>query len=234
MTQAVFIPGLLCTGELFAPQIEAFPGLDVTIGDHQNYDSIGEIARHILEYAPEKFVLAGLSMGGYVALDVMRQAGDRVQALILLDTSARADAPEKAEDRKKLMNVAASEGIAPVVDALLPHILAERHHGRDDLKMIVSRMARDTGPTVFTRQQTAIMNRQDSRPSLAEITCPTLVVVGEEDTLTPPELAKEMASGIPGAQLEVVRECGHLATIAQPEAVNMAIKSFLEGAGITA
>lgn len=234
MTQALFIPGLLCTGELYAPQIETLSGLDVMIGDHQSYDSISEIARHILEYAPEKFVLAGLSMGGYVALEVMRQAGDQVQALILLDTSARADAPEKAADREKLMTVAANKGIAPVVDALLPHIIAERHHGRDDLKMIVSRMARDTGPTVFARQQTAIMNRQDSRPSLAAINCPTLIVVGDEDTLTPPELAQEIAEGIPGAHLEVVPECGHLATIEQPEAVNAAIKSFLKGARVTA
>lgn len=233
MTNAVFVPGLLCTGELYAPQIEVLTTLDAFVGDHKSDDTMGDIARNILEGAPEKFVLIGLSMGGYISFEIMRQAGTRVQALILLDTGARPDDPAKAEQRKALVDLARDEGIDPVVDELTPHFLAERHHGRDDLRIIVRRMAHDTGAMAFARQQAAIMSRPDSRPTLSDIVCPTLVIVGEEDTLTPPELAQEIADGIGDAKLEVIPECGHLATLEQPEAVTAAIQSFLEGAGIS-
>ena len=232
MTRAVFVPGLLCTGELYSPQIEVLAGLDAMVGDHQSHESISDIAAGILTSAPDRFVLVGLSMGGYISFEILRQAAERVQALILLDTGARPDAPEKSDDRMRLIGLAEQQGITAVVDELTPHFLARRHLGRDDLKLIIARMGRETGPQAFARQQKAIMGRADSRPTLAAITCPTLVVVGDEDTLTPPELAKEIADGIGGSRLEIIPECGHLATLEQPGAVTAAIKSFLEGAGI--
>jgi len=232
MSNAVFVPGLLCTGELYAPQIEVLTGLDSVVGDHRTAETMSEIARGILETTPDRFVLFGLSMGGYVSFEIMRQAGERVQALVLLDTGARSDDPAKTEQRKALVTQAQNEGVDPVVDQLTPHFLAQRHHRRDDLKIIVRRMAHDTGAMAFARQQRAIMTRPDSRPSLGAIACPTLVIVGNEDTLTPPEMAREICDGIPGAQLSVIEKCGHLATLEQPEAVTAAIRSFLEGEGI--
>jgi pimeloyl-ACP methyl ester carboxylesterase len=232
--KAVFIPGLLCTEALYAPQIEALRGrLDIAVADHRRHATMRDIASHILSGAPERFVLAGLSMGGYISFEIMRQAADRVEALILLDTSARPDVPEKTEARKRQMALAAEQGIAPVIEELLPAFIAEERLGDDALTGTIRRMAEDTGPDAFARQQAAIMTRPDSRPALAGISCPALVGVGEKDVLTPPELAREIARAIPGATLEIIPDCGHIATLEQPEAVNAAIIGFLDGAGIT-
>lgn len=233
MTNAVFIPGLLCTEALYEAQIAALGGIDISIGNHRQHDSMERIARHILNEAPETFLLAGLSMGGYIAFEIMRQAPERVSALILMDTSARPDAPEQTERRKGLVVKAENEGIGPVIEELIPHFLAERHHKRTDLRLAVTSMANEIGVDAFARQQTAIMNRPDSRPSLDVISCPTLIIVGDEDALTPPDLAREIADGIAGSQLSVIEHCGHLATIEQPDAANAALKSFLEETGIT-
>lgn len=234
MTKAVFVPGLLCTDDLFAALNSALTGLDISIGDHRSHDNFAAMTAHILENAPERFVLAGLSMGGYASFEIMRQAPERVEALILMDTTARPDAPEQTERRKGLIEMAQSQGLDAVVDAVLPAFLAEEHQGRDDLTSLVRKMAHETGVDAFLKQQAAIMARADSHMTLHLITCPTLVIVGANDTLTPPELAEEIAEGISGAQLEVIDHCGHLSAIEQPDAVSGAIKSFLEGAGISA
>lgn len=233
MSEAVFIPGLLCTGALYAPQLKVFHGrLDIAIGDHQHHDRVAAIAEHILSSAPERFVLAGLSMGGYIAMEIMRQAPERVAALVLLDTSARADEPDKTEFRRELIKISAEHGLDPVMDRLLPVFLAEESQADEALVATVRKMADDTGPNTFARQQEALMARSDSRPSLAEIRCPTLVIVGDKDVLTPPDLAREIADAIPDAELSVIENCGHLSTLEQPEAVNRAMETFLEGAGI--
>ena len=235
MVKAVFVPGLLCTRALFAPQEGELSGtLDISIGDHREDDSIPGIAKRVLDHAPESFVYAGLSMGGYVAFEIMRQARERVKALILLNTSARADTPDKAEGRQAMIALAEAEGIDAVTEAHLPAFLSERHLGRDDLTSTIREMARATGVGSYLRQQTAIMSRPDSRELLREINVPTLVVGGSDDTLTPPELSQEMSDGIPGADLVVIEDCGHLSTIERPQAVNDAIRSFLEKAGVAA
>lgn len=233
MTQAIFVPGLLCTDWLYGPQFEGLPGLDISIGDHRSHDSMEAIARHILDSAPDTFVLAGLSMGGYVAFEMMRQAPERVTALIVMDTGARADTAEQTLKRQWLMDMASLQGLDPIIETLTPLFLAERHHGKEELTELIRDMAHETGVKTFMKQQKAIMGRANSRPTLASITCPTLVLVGAEDTLTPPDLAKEIATGIKGAHLRAIEKCGHLSTLEQPEAVNNAIHSFLEGAGIT-
>lgn len=235
MVDAVFVPGLLCTQTLFAPQIGALEGtLDISIGDHRLDETLSGVAARILDNAPDRFIYAGLSMGGYVGFEVMRQAPERVTALILLNTSARADTPDKTEGRQAMIALAEAEGIDAVADAHLPALLSEKHLAREDLTSIVREMARKTGVATYLKQQTALMNRSDSRELLREIDVPTLVIVGAEDALTPPELAQEMADGIPGAELSVIDDCGHLSTIERPEAVNDAIRSFLEAKGLTA
>lgn len=234
MTRAVFVPGLLCTDELFAAQKAALTGLDISIGDHRSHDSFAAIGTHILENASERFVLAGLSMGGYASFEIMRQAPERVEALILMNTSARPDTAEQTERRKALLELAQTQGLDAVLDALLPMFLAEANQSREELTGLVRKMAHDTGLEAFVKQQTAIMGRADSRMTLSSISCPTLVIVGAGDTLTPPELAEEIAGSISGADLKVIDQCGHLSAIEQPDAVSAAIKSFLEGAGISA
>jgi len=227
--EAIFIPGLLCSGDLFGPQREGLSDLlEMAIGDHRRHATLGETAQDILSGAPERFVLAGLSMGGYISFEIMRRAGERVQALVLMDTTARPDTPEQSRFRRELIATARSEGLEPVIDMLLPKFLAPENARKPEVAGLVRRMARETGVEAFCRQQEMIMARPDARAALGEIACPTLVIVGAQDALTPPELAEEIAGHIAGARLEVIPDAGHLATIENPAGVTAAIRSFLE------
>jgi pimeloyl-ACP methyl ester carboxylesterase len=185
------------------------------------------IAAAILRDAPQRFALAGLSMGGYIAFAMMRLAPERIVKLALLDTSARPDLPEQKAGREKFIALAQVGKLNEVVDTLTPRFLHPSHVKDERLKKIVRDMAAETGAEAFVRQTKAIMGRQDARPLLSEIGCPTLVLVGDGDALTPPELAKEIASGISGAKLVVVPECGHLSTVEKPDAVNAAMAEWL-------
>ena len=224
----VLVPGLLCSARLFAPQIAAlWPHGPIMVADHRRAQTMDEIADHILADAPPKFALAGLSMGGYMAFAMLRRAPDRIAKLALLDTSARADTPEQTAARERLIGMAEAGQLADVVALLTPRFLHPSRHRDEALRRVVRPMAEETGSEAFVRQQRAIMSRPDSRPLLSAIRCPTLVLVGDGDELTPPALAEEIAAGIPGARLEVVPDCGHLSTIERPNQVNAALGAWL-------
>lgn len=224
----VLIPGLACTDMLFADQVAVLAqGREVIIGDHMQHDTMAKIAAHILATAPERFALAGLSMGGYISLEIMRQAPERVERLALLDTSARADTPEKTALRREGLALAAAGKFMAVCHSTLDLSIAEARHGDAELKAAIIEMAIETGPDVWAQQIHAIIGRADSVPMLGAISCPTLVVVGDEDRLTPPELAREMADGIKGAQLEVIADCGHMSTMEKPDQLTGLFKSWL-------
>jgi pimeloyl-ACP methyl ester carboxylesterase len=199
----------------------------VTVANHTHDDSMAGIARRILSEAPPRFALIGLSMGGYVAFEILRQAPGRVAKLVLLDTTARPDAPEQTEARKRQIEMAQDGRFDGIAQLLFPRFVAASRHGDRELQSLVRAMAEQTGPEAFVRQQTAIMNRADSRPTLKDIRSPTLVVVGADDTLTPPDRAAEMAAAIPGARQIVVPNCGHLSTLEQPQAVTESLRDFL-------
>jgi pimeloyl-ACP methyl ester carboxylesterase len=224
----VLVPGLACTGELFAPQIEALGGgRPIQVADHTGADSIAGIAEALLAAAPPRFALAGLSMGGYVALEVMRRAPSRVTRLALLDTSARADTDEGRQNRERLIALA-QDGRYEEIDAVLwPRLVAPGRRSDRVLAEVVTRMRRETGPEVFARQQRAIMGRVDSRPGLPGIEIPVLVLVGAEDAITPPEHAREMAEAIEWASLTVLPGVGHLSTLEAPGPVNEALAAWL-------
>ena len=225
---SVLIPGLVCTPRLYEAQIPALWQLGpVTVADHTRDDSMSGIAQRILSQAPPRFALVGLSMGGYIAFEILRQAPERVAKLALLDTTARPDTPEQTEQRKQQVELARSGRFGEIARLLFPRFVAVAHHGDRVLKRIVRAMADDTGADAFVRQQTAIMNRADSRLSLAAIACPALIVVGEQDALTPPDRAAEMAGAIPNARQVVVPDCGHLSTLEQPDTVTGALVDFL-------
>ena len=227
----VLVPGLLCTPRLYADQIPSLWRFGpVTVADHARGDSMRDIARQILAQAPPKFALIGLSMGGYVAFEVQRHAPDRVVKLVLLDTTARPDAPEQTEQRKRQVEMARAGRFEGIAQLLFPRFVSAARHGDAALQAIVRTLADDTGADAFVRQQTAIMSRADSRPGLASIPCPTLVLVGADDSLTPPDRAAEIAAGIPGARSVVVPSCGHLSTLEQPQAVTAALVEFLSAA----
>jgi len=227
-TPLLLIPGLACTDTLFAAQIPPLlQDRQVIIGDHMQHDSMADIAAHILASAPERFALAGLSMGGYLCFEIMRQAPERVERLALLDTSARADTPEKTALRREALELAAAGKYMAVCHATLDLSIAKSRHDDTTLKQAIIDMALDTGPDVWAQQIRAIIGRANSVPMLGNITCPTLVVVGDEDQLTPPELAREMAAGIPDAQLEVIKDCGHMSTMEKPDRLTRLLQEWL-------
>ncbi|SON56489.1 2-hydroxy-6-oxononadienedioate/2-hydroxy-6-oxononatrienedioate hydrolase [Hartmannibacter diazotrophicus] len=225
----VFVPGLNCTEDLFAPQMAALSDSQaVSVAEHSTHDEIGALAGAILGFAPETFALVGLSMGGYIALEIMRQAPDRVEKLVLMDTSARGDTQEAAERRHRLIALAQAGRFAQVPDLQIPMLLGKAAQAGMALPALVRRMALATGADNFVRQQKAILSRPDSRPTLATIRCPTLVIVGEEDQITPVEVAREIASGIAGADLAVISGSGHLSSIEAPEETTAKIAAFLD------
>ena len=224
----VCIPGLACSPRLYAEQIpQLWTVGPVTIAQHGRYESVGAIARSILALAPDRFALIGLSMGGYVSFEIMRQAPERVVKLALLDTTARPDTPEQTENRRLQISLAEQTPIVDLADALFPRLVHPRRRSDEQLRDIVRIMAEETGAAGFIRQQTAIMSRPDSRPSLSSIRCPALVLVGDSDELTPPDRAAEMVHGISGSRLVTVPECGHLSTLERPQSVTEALLELL-------
>ena len=225
----ILVPGLNCSARLYAEQVPALWQFGpVTVADHRRDDSITALARRILANAPPEFALAGLSMGGYIAFEVVRQAAGRVAKLALLDTGARPETPERTEARRPLIELARQGRIADITDNQFPLLVHRKRHGDQALKAIVRAMNGETGAQAYIRQQEAIMGRPDSRPGFAAIDCPTLILVGDEDQLTPPELAREMANGIRGSRLVIIPECGHLSTLEQPPAVTQALVEWMQ------
>jgi pimeloyl-ACP methyl ester carboxylesterase len=226
----VLIPGLNCSPRLYASQMPALWRFGpVTVADHTRDDSMAAIARRILADAPPRFALGGLSMGGYIALEIVRQAAERVAKLALLDTGARADTAEATEKRR--VNIAAAEGgrFDEIIDVQFPIYVHPSRANDAILKAEYVAMCHDVGPEAYVRQQKAIMARADSRPLLPSIRCPTLVLVGKEDAATPVELSQEMATAIPGARLIVLRDCGHLSTMEKPELVTAELVAWVRG-----
>ena len=224
----VLVPGLNCTADLFRPQIEVFSNdRDVVVADTLQDDTIEAMAQRALDAAPERFALAGLSMGGYVSLAMQRMAPERVTRLALLDTTARPDTEEGTARRRVLIDLARNGQFEKVHEALWPRLVHPDRYADKVLEAIVLKMMDDTGVDAFCRQQEAIMARVDSRPLLAQVKCPTLVLVGAQDVITPIDMAEEMVDAIPNASLFIVPETGHLSTIEAPVHVNAALAKWL-------
>lgn len=226
----VLVPGLNCSARVFG---DVLPALwrhgPVAVANHLRGDSLAAIAAHILAAAPARFALVGFSLGGYLAFELRRQAPERIARLALVDTSARPDAPAQTTARREQVALTRAGRFSEVVDAFIP---LQFHPSRVDdprLRSIYRAMAEeDCGPEAFLRHVEAIMRRPDSRPDLAAIDCPTLVLVGADDRITPPEHAEEMARGIRRARLVVVPECAHMSLLDRPAPVAQALGDWLQ------
>jgi pimeloyl-ACP methyl ester carboxylesterase len=228
VVHTILVPGLLCSPRLYEPVLPAlWRHGAVTVADTRHDPAIPAIAARLLADAPDRFALVGLSMGGYVALEVMRQAGERVAALALMSTSARPDAPDQTEARREQIALVEAGRFDEMVDAAFPKMVAPGRE--DDARLLaVSRaMAADVGPEVYIRQQEAVIARGDSRPGLASIACPTLVVHGKDDRLIAFEHGEELAAGIAGAEFAPLEHCGHTSTLEQPEVCADALSALL-------
>jgi pimeloyl-ACP methyl ester carboxylesterase len=187
------------------------------------------MASAALAEAPSgKLCIAGHSMGGYVALEMLRQAPERIERLALMCTNARPDPPESTENRKRLMTLATKD-FGAVIPALMPKLLSDDHQRDPAMTAMLERMAHAVGIDAFMRQERAIIARIDSRPHLAAIRCPTLVVAARHDAIMPTQWLEEMAAGIPGAKLAIVEDSGHVPTIEQPARATALLLEWLGG-----
>lgn len=228
MAKLVFIPGLLCTDILFTPQISALQDeAEITIAETTGMDSITAMAECLLDQQSGPFILAGLSMGGYVAMEAARLAPDRVVGLGLLSTAADQDTEKKKKLRTELIRLSSIGRFKGVTPRLLPQFLSPAALLDEALTTRVMEMAATVGQVNFALQQTAIMGRRDQRDMLADYPHPSLVLCGELDELTPPKKSEEMAGLLPNSELVLLPEIGHLSTLEAPQACIEALRRLL-------
>jgi pimeloyl-ACP methyl ester carboxylesterase len=213
---------------LYAAQVAALGGeFDCSVFVFRAHDSMAGMAEQLLDNAPERFTLIGLSLGGYVAFEVIRQQRQRIERLALIDTTAVADHPARAAGRLADIAKVRDGGIDALIPELPSRWLLPAHVQRADLVALMGDMARSVGAAGQFNQQTAMLHRPDSHADLATLRVPVLVMCGREDPVTPVADHEAMAACVPGSRLEIVAQCGHLSTIEQPQAVNRVLIDWL-------
>ena len=223
----VFLPGLICDAALWQQQADALSDIaDATIADLTHAISIAEMADQVLASAPPQFALAGLSMGGYVALEMMRRAPQRVLKLALFDTSAAPDPAERAAQRRAGLESLKLGKFVGVTTKMLPQ-LVHAQHLESEVGEAVMAMAARVGSQVFIRQQEAILERDNYLPTLTDIKVPTLVAIGDSDILTPMQHSLDIHWGIKGSRFHVFKNCGHLPALEVPQETTMLLRRWL-------
>lgn len=224
----LLLPGMMCDARLWHPQMAALT-IPCHVPDTTVADNFPDMADAILADAPPSFAVAGLSMGGILAFELWRRAPQRITHLALLDTNPYADSPDKRTMRlDQIEQVLSGQLRALAMDSLKPAYLAKANRDDKHLLQIILDMTMDLGAEVFRRQALALRERPDSVATLATITCPTTVLCGAEDHICPVAYHEFMAERIPSAELIVIDDCGHLATLEQPVVVNNALQSLLK------
>ncbi len=229
MTPLVLIPGMMCDARLFTPQIAALSGQrNLHLVSLARHSSIEAMAKAMLDTAPPRFALAGLSMGGIVAMEILRQAPQRVDRIALLDTNPLAEREEVKQRRLPQIQAVRNGRLAAVMrDEMKPNYLAPGPQRQDVLDLCME-MALGLGPHVFQSQSRALMDRPEQTETLAQACLPALVLCGRQDVLCPLERHELMAGLIPAARLEVIENAGHLPTLEQPEETTAALVRWLE------
>ncbi|WP_343562954.1 alpha/beta fold hydrolase [Kiloniella sp. b19] len=224
----VFLPGLLCNERLWSHQIEALGDIAVCeVADFTTQENLTDMAHSVLNSVRGRFSLAGLSMGGYVALEVMRLAPERINRLALIDTKARADSETQKRRRRGLLTLANSGKFKGVTPHLMPLLIHESRLNDESITSVIYEMAEEVGREAFLRQQTAILNRESHLDILGNFSCPVTIVTGRQDEITPVDCAEEMHAGIANSSLHLLEHCGHLAPLERPEEVNRLLLEWL-------
>jgi len=228
MRTLYLLPGLLCDAATFAPQLEALRGVyDVRVPDFFGFDSIPAMAASVLLGAPERFAVLGFSMGGRVALEVLRQAPERVTHLGLLATGAHPRAEGEEGPRKVLTDLSAAQGMAALAARWLPPMLSEASAADPLIMGIATAMVCRATPEIHARQIRALLNRPDASVQLSSISVPTLVVAGEKDRWATPAQHEKLAAAIPGAVLKVIEGSGHFVPLEAPAPFTAALRDWL-------
>jgi pimeloyl-ACP methyl ester carboxylesterase len=223
----VLVPGLVCDAEVWHHQVRHLAEVaDIGIPAVDTGDTMTDMARHVLVWAPPRFALAGFSMGGYVALEMLRQAPERVSRLALLDTSARADTPEKAAGRRAAIDAIAGGRYRDVVERMMP-VLLHPDRQRGPLADLVRAMTARLGPEVFARRHRAMLTRVDSRDLLGGTDLPVRVICGRHDAMSSLAEHEEMASLAARGRWSLIEDCGHMSIIEQPHAVSALLRDWL-------
>ncbi|NDY81684.1 alpha/beta fold hydrolase [Orrella sp. NBD-18] len=225
----VMLSGHMCSEALWQNQVDHFSDRYRCMPMvFRQGDSIADFAQQVLQHAPEEFYLMGLSMGGYVAFEVMRRAPERVIRLALLDTSAESENPERTIQRKIDLQTANEKGLAALADQLPARWMHPDMVAKPTLFEKVREMVLNVGLKAFGQQQRAIIERANSFSSLKNIQCPTLVLCGRQDTSTPVSMHEDIVKQVPQAKLVIIEHCGHLSTMEQPAEVNRALDAWLK------
>lgn len=225
----VFLSGLCDDATMWNRQVDALaPAADTLALDLVRHETVADSAAWVLDQAPDSFALVGFSMGGYVAFEILRQAPARVGQLALLSSSARPDSAERRAARLANIDRVAAGDYEALIDELIPQVVNPGGPYAESVADSIRAMAWRIGQDAFVRQLRVCMDRPDSRPDLARIACPTLVVCGRDDRMTPPEQAEEMARGIAGAELLLIDDCNHYTPMERPEIVSAALRRWLE------
>lgn len=232
MEAIYLLSGLLCDEEVWQGQVaELRRRYNVRVVSFQGFDSIGAMAAHVLDTAPERFSLVGHSMGGRVALEVYRRAPQRIARLALLDTGYEPVAPGEAERRAVLVNKAQAEGVSAIAETWgRPMIASCNLETTDVLARVVKMVGRMSGE-IYAGQTRALLNRPDATAVLAAIVCPTLVLCGAQDAWSSPDRHERMAALIKGAKLKVIDACGHMCTMERPAEVLAALREWMQSTG---
>jgi len=230
MTTLVLVPGTLCDERLWRGQIAALADVaNVTVASVTEDDSVEAMARRLLERSPETFSLAGLSLGGIVAMEVMRLAPERVTRLALLDTNPNPPKPEQLEVWSRQIEATERGAFRETVERdFLPMLLHPSRYADEALLRDVRGMIDAVGATSFVKQLRANAGRPGARDVLPQVRCPALVLAGRQDRLCPPEMQADLASLLPAAKLALIEECGHLSAMERPEAVAAAMREWLQ------
>lgn len=225
----VLLPGMMCDARVFAPQLQALSSYaPVMVAPLLGGDRVEDIASHILSMLPERFALAGLSMGGIVALEILRRAPGRVTRLCLMATTPLAETPDQAAMREPLIISARTGGLEKALQQSLPPEVLAPGPRRLEVLNLARDMGLDLGAELFVDQSRALQRRLDQQANLRRCQVPTLILCGEYDRLTPVKRHEFMAELIPHAGLEVIPGAGHLPGLEQPEAVNRAMMQWLQ------
>ncbi|MFT8246420.1 alpha/beta fold hydrolase [Roseomonas sp. BN140053] len=224
----MLVPGLLCDASIWAPQRAALAAeYEVIIPDLWGLSSIPGMAEAVLAAAPARFSLAGHSMGARVAIEVIRRAPDRVERLALLDTGTHMQRPGEAEKRQELVDLAAREGMAALAARWLPPMVHPDRANDAALMRPLTEMVCRATPAIFAGQVRALLDRPDAAAVLPGVRCPTLIACGRQDAWSPLIQHEEMAALIPGSELAVIEESGHMSPVEAPAAVNGVLRAWL-------
>ncbi|MER2537020.1 MAG: alpha/beta fold hydrolase [Rhizobiaceae bacterium] len=225
-TPLLLLPGTLCNGRLFAPMLDALGDPPAVIGDMTGARNAPALAQRLLRQAPPVFSLLGFSLGGIVAMEMIAQAQDRIERLALISTTPRPDPPANAFARRHALRRARENGIDSYTDENWPLFVSPARRGDVALKGLIGQMARETGLDGFADQTEVAINRADSRPRLASVRVPTLVLAGQHEQVCPLDAHREIADAIDGAVFATV-DAGHFAPLEQPDAVASHVRDWL-------